>query len=101
MRASRSARRSLSLLSLVAIAPLACGRADVSGPGGGARSGRPGGMGGEFSVPDGGPRARDGGPAGEAGGSAGVPVDPGGEACAKEVHGAGRVATIRGATTPS
>ena len=91
MRASGSTCLPLFLLSCVAVAPLACHRADVSGQGAGARRGAPGGMGGGFNLPDGGPGGQGGGPAGAAGGSPGAPSDPGGEACAKEVHGAGRV----------
>ena len=94
MRASRSARRSLFLLSLLAIAPLACGRAEVNRPEGAGvprnnvPAGGPGGSGGGFNLPGGGPANQGGAPGGA---GAGAPMEPAAQACAKEVHGAERV----------
>ena len=91
MRASDSTCLSLFLLSFVVVAPLACHRAEVSGQGGGARSDAPGGMGGGFNLPDGGPGGQGGGPAGAAGGSPGAPADSATRPAPRRVHGAGRV----------
>jgi hypothetical protein len=92
---SRPHFMSLALLSCIATAALACGKAEVARPGGatgseggGPRGGPPGGMQPGLELPDGGPVD---GAAPKGGGPGVAPVTPGAEACATEVHKAERL----------